>query len=196
MYWIFYLITFLYIRIVFPCKVVGKQNFEKRKPVIVVCNHRSNVDVLYLQEYLPEKKFFLAKKELFKNKVFSWIIKTGGAVPIDRQNIDFGAIKTSLQILKNQKKLVIFPEGMRNKTGDDLQALKNGAAMLAIKAKVDILPMYIQKRGKAFRRNKLIVGKAFSLAEFYDQKLSAEVLDKASKIIAENLDKIKQENQN
>jgi len=94
----------------------------------------------------------------------------------------------------------VFPEGTRNKKSEELQEIKSGTAMLAIKAKVPVLPIHIAKRAKVFRRQRLYIGEPFDLSEFYDQKLSAEVLDAASKKIEEKLleverqDKLLQEN--
>ena len=66
--------------------------------------------------------------------------------------------------------------------------------MLAIKAKVPIIPINIKKKPKLFRRNKIIIGKPFELKDFYDQKLNSDVLDKASEIVYEELKKIYEEN--
>ena len=94
-----------------------------------------------------------AKKEMFKNKFLSWFWRGMGLISLDRQKTDFTALKTSLSVLKDGKKLVIFPEGTRNKVNTELQEIKGGTALFAIKAKVPIVPMWIEKRGKIFRRN-------------------------------------------
>lgn len=155
--------------------------------MLIICNHLTNVDAVYIFQYFYEKKFTLAKKELFENKIMGFFYRCVGGFPIARGKVDLSAIKTSLTHLKNGNKLVVFPEGTRNKENEDLQGVKNGSAMLALKAKVPILPLHIEKRAKIFRRNKIVVGKPFELAEFYDQKLSTETLDNASKIITQKL---------
>lgn len=177
--------------ILYPCKVINKKNFKKKSPAIIICNHLSNIDPIYIAGYLPEKKYFLAKKELFNTKFKAWFLKSIGAIRVDRQSNDLTAIKNSLKVLKNGKKLVIFPEGTRNKKDENLQEIKSGSAMLAIKARVPILPVHIEKRGKVFRRNIMVVGEPFELNEFYDQKLTAEVLSKAGEIIVEKLKNVK-----
>lgn len=195
MYKFLYYLTFLFWRIFYPCKIINKKNWERKVPMVVVSNHLSNIDPIYINAYISEPKKFLAKKELFKNKFVGKILKIAGGLPIDRGQIDLSAIKTSLSALKNGQKLVIFPEGTRNKEGEDLQELKNGAAMLAIKAKVPVLPLHIEKRGKVFRRNKVYIGQPFLLEDFYGQKLSAEVLSSAGKVIEEQLLNLKQNHQ-
>lgn len=187
MFWIAFVLTFIFVRLLFPCKVIGKNNI-KQGGAIFVCNHLSNLDPVYIIEYLPYRKhYFLAKKELFNKKIKGKFIKSIGGIPIDRSKPDITAIKESLKVLNKGKKLVIFPEGTRNKQDETLKEIKSGSAMLAIKAKVPIIPLHIEKRGKIFRRNKLIVGKPFELNEFYGEKVSSEVLEKASEIISQKL---------
>ena len=191
MYRFMYFLMFIGFRILFPCRVINRKNFPKKQPMIIVCNHYSGVDAAYIYEYFYEKKYTIAKKEIFQNKILGMMYRWVGGFPIDREKVDLTAIKTSLRYLKDGYKLVVFPEGTRNIQGDELQDLKNGAAMLALKAKVPILPMHIEKHAKMFRMNKIYVGKPFDLAQFYDQKLSSETLDQASEVMAQKLVEVK-----
>ena len=200
MYWFSYVVSFLFFRIFYPCKVVNKKNITDGG-MIFIANHVSNMDGIYIAEYLPYRKhYFMGKKEMFKNKLIGKYLKSLGGIPVDRSKADLSAIKNSLTVLKKGKKLIVFPEGTRNKKSEELQEIKSGAAMLAIKAKVPVLPIHIAKRAKVFCRQRLYIGEPFDLSEFYDQKLSAEVLDAASKKIEEKLleverqDKLLQEN--
>ena len=193
MYWFAYIVSFLFIRIFYPCKVINKKRITDGG-MILIANHMSNLDGIYLAEYLPYRKhYFMAKKEMFKGKLISKFVKSIGGIPVDRQKADLSAIKTSLSVLKKDKKLIIFPEGTRNKESEDLQAIKSGTAMLALKAKVPVVPIYIVKRGKLFCRQKLFIGNSFELSEFYDQKLSADILSSASEKIEQELLNVQKE---
>ncbi len=184
-------LAYLPMAIVYPTKIVGRKNLPKGK-VIITLNHTSNLDAIVLLLNTYEKKYFLAKKELYVSKARSWFLKKMGAIKIDRASADVGAIKEAFKVLKNNKKLVIFPEGTRNKNEDlSLQQVKHGAAMIAIKTKTPIVPLWIYNRPKAFRKTKLLVGKPYELDEFYGQKLTDEVLEKASEVIAEKLNEVK-----
>lgn len=131
---------------------------------------------------------------MFNTKFKAWFFKSVYVIPIDRKTPSVNSIKTSLKVLKSGNLLSMFPEGTRNKTDEDLQDIKGGCCMLAIKAKVPIIPINIKKKPKLFRRNKIIIGKPFELKDFYDQKLNSDVLDKASEIVYEELKKIYEEN--
>ena len=184
-------LSFLPLAIFYPTKIIGRKNLVKGRAILTP-NHTSNMDIVLMLANMHEKKYILAKKELFKNKFFGAVLKSYGGISVDRQNADIGAIKKCLKLLKKEKKLIIFPEGTRNK-GEDLNKLlevKTGTAMLAIKSKSPVIPVRILKRPKMFRLTKIIVGEPFELNEFYDQKLNNEVLEKASKIIAEKIENL------
>ena len=180
------------VRFCFPAKFVGKENTPKRSCNIAI-NHAANLDAVLLAVHTWEKKFYLAKKELFKCKLFGSILKCVGAVKIDRQEIDVGAIKNCMRLLKNGKKLVIFPEGTRNHNDDmQLGQVKHGVAMFAIKAKVPIVPMFITKKPRFWRKTKVVIGKPFLLEEFYGKKLDNDTLTQASDQVVAKIDQLRE----
>lgn len=181
-------------RIIFPSRIYGRKNLPKGKAVLTI-NHTSNLDSVIIALGTYEKKYYLAKKELFKNKFQSGFLKSLGAIKIDRSTADIGAIKNALGVLKKGKKLIIYPEGTRNKSANDenfeLGEVKSGAAMLAIKSKSPIVQIWIYNRPKAFRTTKVVIGTPYELDEFYGQRLGDEVLEKASEIVAGKLNELK-----
>ena len=180
------------IRLSYPTKFIGKENIPKG-PCIIASNHTSNLDAVLLAVHTWEKKFYLAKKELFKNKLFGSFLKTVGAIEIDRQSTDVGAIKNCMRVLKNGKKLVIFPEGTRNHNDDmQLGQVKHGVSMFAIKAKVPIVPMFIAKQPRFWRKNKVVIGQPFLLEEFYGKKLDNETLTQASDIVTAKMNELRE----
>lgn len=186
------IIAALPLRMLFPTKIIGKKNIPNGA-CIISSNHTSNMDAVMLAVKTWEKKYYLAKKELFKNKLFGFILKKCGAVKIDRQANDVTAIKNCLKILKNNKKLVIFPEGTRvHNENMELGEIKHGVAMFAIKAKVPIVPMFITKTPKIFRRNRIYIGEPFTLEEFYGKKLTEEELKSAGEIVTTKMQEIRE----
>lgn len=187
------ILLYIPVWLMFPIRFLGKKNLPKGK-FVLVCNHRSNLDVIVLTMALWRNQKYLAKKELFKNKCFGGFLKALGCISIDRSKTDLTAIKLSLNALKKEKILTIFPEGTRNKTGEELGEVKSGACMLAIKAKAPIVPVWIKKKQKPFVLNTLRFGKPFTLEEFYDKKLDKNVLDEAGKILENKILENKIEN--
>ena len=160
--------------LLYPCKVHGKENIPEGG-AILSCNHFRAIDCGFVADVSYKNTYFLAKKELFKNKFVAWLIKGFGGLPIDREKPDIKTLMSTLKLLKDGKKLVIFPEGTRNKTGtNELQELKDGTAFFAVKSKCPIVPMMISTKSKIFRKTHIIVGQPFEFSDYYGKKLSPE----------------------
>ena len=105
---------------------------------ILVAPHRTWWDPVYMAFATKPKQFiFMAKKELFTNRIFGWWIRMCGAFPIDRENPGAAAIKYPVSMLKKSKRsLIMFPSGSRHS-----QDVKGGVAVIAKMAKVRIMPV-------------------------------------------------------
>ncbi|WP_274364489.1 lysophospholipid acyltransferase family protein [Paenibacillus thermotolerans] len=144
--------------LLFRLKAVGAGNIPMSGPVIVCCNHRNLLDPPIVGCPLPRKMRFMAKAELFKVPVFSQIIRYFGAFPVKRGGMSKETIKTTLNLLRDNQVLCIFPEGSRNA---DLGEGKKGAATFAIRTNAMILPAAIIGNYKLFRPLKVVYGQPF-----------------------------------
>ncbi|MGT2887057.1 1-acyl-sn-glycerol-3-phosphate acyltransferase [Streptococcus didelphis] len=104
---------------------------------ILVAPHRTFWDPVYIAFAARPKQFvFMAKKELFQNRLLAWWIKMCGAFPIDREKPSPEAIRYPVNVLKKKNRsLLMFPSGSRHS-----QDLKGGVAVIAKMSKVKILP--------------------------------------------------------
>ena len=92
--------------------------------------------------------------------ILGWILKHGGIFGVKRGESDVGAIKTAMKYLKAEEKLLIFPEGTRHQDGE-FGAAKTGAAMLAVRTGVPIIPVYLPPEKKWFRRTPVVFGEPY-----------------------------------
>lgn len=150
-------------------QVEGIENMPTESGYIVCGNHVKAIDPIIMAVALPCKIHFMAKNELFENKILEFLLYAVGAFPIKRGEADLRSIKTSLRLLKNNKNIGIFPEGTRN-ISNELKA-EPGIAMLAIRSKKSILPISIVSNYKLFNKTRIIIGDVIYLKEFYDIKL-------------------------
>ena len=156
-------------------KIEGIENVPLEGPVIIACNHVSYWDPILVGCALPRQIFFMAKEELFQKPVLGFAIKKLGAFPVKRKQGDVSAIRKSLEILKGNKVLGIFPEGTRSKSGTIQEAMA-GIALIMEKSKAPILPIKVygvkgllrQKRGNIG----VVIGKPFYAS---DLKVPSEV---------------------
>lgn len=173
--------------ILHPTFIKGKKNMPKGK-AILCCNHRSNWDIALFHLFYTVKIKILAKKELFKNKLFGAMLKSYGGISIDRDANDLHAIKVCMKILKDGEKLFIFPEGTRLKNEDEIMGeIKSGLALIAIKTKTPIVPIWVMRKPKIFRKSVYLIGQPFELSDFYNIKLDEEALKQANQIVREKM---------
>ncbi len=163
-------------RIFYRSEVHGQENVPKKGGVIVASNHISLWDPPYLGAFCPRKVSFMAKKELFENKIFSALITDLGAFPVNRGTADRTAIKTALTVLKEGGCLGIFPEGTRSKDGK-LGEPEQGIGLLAYKANVPIVPVAITGTNQKglFPKFTIRFGKPIVLPEEKDKQLMASL---------------------
>ena len=124
----------------------------------------------------PKNRCYLCKKELFENKALGWVFRQVHGFPVDRGNMDMGAIRTAMGVLKAGETLGIFPEGTRSKSGHMLPLL-GGASLLALKSGCDVVPVYIEGHYKPFRRMVVHVGTPIEMADLRAGRMNKETCD-------------------
>lgn len=174
------IIVFLYgllVKLLFFMKIEGRENVPKDRNCILMGNHQCLLDPVTLALCVPDREIhFMGKKELFENKALGWVFRQVHGFPVDRGNMDMGAIRTAMGVLKAGETLGIFPEGTRSKTGHMLPLL-GGASLLALKSGCDVVPVYIEGGYKPFRRMVVHVGKPIEMADLRAGRMNKETCD-------------------
>ena len=125
-----------------PVRITGLEKIDTSRTYVYAVNHGSALDIPVLYASLPFQFRIVHKKELLSYPVIGWHLKRSGQVCVDQQNPSHsvGQIKSAVRTLKNGMPLVIFPEGGRTPDGH-IQPFLDGAFFMAIKARVDIVPI-------------------------------------------------------
>ena len=119
---------------------------------ILAPNHVSFLDPPLMGAAWPEEVHFLARASLFQYSVWGWLLSHLNAHPVQGTAQDIESFRLIGQLLKEGKKVVIFPEGERSSTGE-LQTIKSGIAMLAFRMQCPIIPVYISGTFEAWPRH-------------------------------------------
>jgi 1-acyl-sn-glycerol-3-phosphate acyltransferase len=130
-------------------RVYGGENVPKDGPLIIACNHVSNLDPPVLGTASPRRISYMAKEELFRIPLLGPAIRAVGAYPVDRKGSATAAIKRSVEVLSRGQVIGIFPEGGRNIAGD--KEIRQGVALLASLSKAPVVPARIVGTGDARR---------------------------------------------
>ena len=127
-------------------RIEGWENVPEKEGVIIASNHRSYADPVILTMPMKRPVTYMAKEELFLNKIFGAFIRFLGAFPVKRGAGDMQVIDDCVDILESGRNVVIFPEGTRSKE-NKVGRGKTGVALIAAKSGADVLPMGIVFEG-------------------------------------------------
>lgn len=170
-------------------KVYNKENLPKDTGFVIACTHAGWVDVIALGVgILPMEIHYMAKKELFENKLSGSFLSSINAFPVDRENPGPSSIKTPIKLLKEGKIVGIFPSGTRS--SEDVP-LKRGAVTIAQMGRAPLVPAAYSgpsnekelfKRGKM----KLVIGEPLNQEDFA-QYSSKEKLVKMTEALNDSI---------
>lgn len=168
----------LYLKIFYKWRIYGAENVPNNGSVILIVNHINIFDPLVVACSIDRQVHFMAKDELFKIPILKRIITSFGAFPIKRGGSDRKAIKTGLELLKNDKIMGIFPEGTRSKTGEIGKGLP-GAALFALKTDAAVIPIGLSSSYKFFKPISINFGKPICLEAYKQERLTSEDINNA-----------------
>ena len=166
-------------KIAFRVKITGK--VPNDGAYIICSNHINYLDAAAIVLFNKRKVNFVAKEDLFTHGILMWLGHLFDAIPIKRNMQDIEAMKRCLKVLKNGELLGIFPEGTRKGMEKNLKA-KNGAAFMAMRANVKVIPVGIHGTFKPFSKVYINYGEPMDLSKY-----NKEEMDKATEEIMERI---------
>src|SRR4051794_14524281 len=141
-YWVARAVLEPAIRIWFRLGRIGHENVPKSGAVLLVSNHRSFLDPFVVACCVRRPLYFVAKQELFANRLQGWLLNALGAFPIRRGESDEESMATARELLERGEAVVIFPEGTRVRSGG-LGAPRRGAGRLALETAAPVVPVAV-----------------------------------------------------
>lgn len=154
----------LYMRSALGLRVLQAELVPTAGPLIVCSNHIHWMDPLLLACASPRPIFFMAKQELFANRLFATVFDGLGAFPVRRGTIDRAAVRRCLDLLRDGQAVGIFPEGTRSRTGR-LGPGEPGASVIGLTTGALIVPAGVAGyRGR--RELRVVWGQPFDPRDF------------------------------
>jgi len=166
--------------------IAGDHRVPATGAVLYVSNHASFLDPVAIGVASPRRVVFMAKAELFRNRVLAWLLDGVDTFPVRRGEADRLAFKTTLDMLADGRAVCIFPEGTRSPDGA-LMPAEQGAAVFAVKTGCPVVPVFVEGShrvwgaGKGLRRGRIVVhyGDPFTLEKGMDRDMAGARLMEA-----------------
>lgn len=191
-YSVLYRIVWVFFSLFHPIRAVGREKLPE-SGALLCGNHTCASDplcVVFAVGRRPQCRV-MAKDELMRIPVLGFLLKKAGIIGVKRGKADVGAIKECLKALKNGEKLLLFPEGTRVAEDEEASA-RNGAAMLATRTGVPIVPIYIPRKKKWFRRTRVVFGEPF-FPQFEGRRPTPEDYDRIAGEIMDRINDLKEQ---
>lgn len=142
---------------------------EMQPPYIIMANHRSFADPMALAIKVKRYEIrFIGKRELAHGRLKSWLFSGLHMILVSRHATDMAAMRQCMQTLKEGHILGIFPEGTRHQP-EMMQEVESGTAIIALRARVPLLPVYIDGKIRPFHITHIYYGKPMELDDLYAQ---------------------------
>lgn len=185
-------------RRLYRVRVINPENEPLDQHFIVACNHTGAADGVIICATMKNQIRFMSKKELFKVPLVGAFLKAIGCYPVDRKSSDITALRNTINLLKDEDCVGIFPQGTRVPgVNPATTTVKNGVGLIAARSGADVLPVCIKsKSGKTqmFKKNYLVIGKLIKNEEFDfennkgsegHQKVADRIFDEVCKLWVE-----------
>ncbi|MBQ2930006.1 MAG: 1-acyl-sn-glycerol-3-phosphate acyltransferase [Clostridia bacterium] len=163
------------LKTILPVKYHGLEHVRDLKaPYILMANHTTMLDPFMMAVAIPQYQIrFIGKKELWKFPPFAWFANAIRAIPVDRHNTDMEAMRACMRVTREGHVLGIFPEGTRHHKGL-MTELESGVAMIALRSKVPLVPVYIAGKLGFFRTLHVYVGQPIMMDDLREMGINTE----------------------
>ncbi|MBN2293537.1 MAG: 1-acyl-sn-glycerol-3-phosphate acyltransferase [Pirellulales bacterium] len=179
------------IRVLWRAEISGHVPIAGDRGAVIVCNHISPVDPGFITLGVDRVMHWMVAKEYCQHPAVGWFFRIFEAIPTSRGGIDTAATKQMIRYAEEGKLVGLFPEGRINDSGQFLLPGRSGAAMIALKAQVSVIPCYVSGspyEGSVFgclikpAKARMVVGEPIDISEYYDGDGDRETLDKLTRL--------------
>lgn len=163
------------VSLLFPIKVIGKENIPLQGSVLICPNHIGELDPIANAISIDRDVHYMAKAELWKIPILKNILDMAGVIPVNRGSVSMDSMRRGLKILKDGKALLLYPEGTCYETGDIHPGLA-GAGFFVLRSNCLVLPCTIIGPHKIFKKSIVAYGEPMDMTSFRETKTSPEVV--------------------
>ena len=178
--------SFLMARLLWRVRVGGRLPVPPGQGAVIVCNHHGPIDPSFIALAADRLVHWMVAREYTQHGVVGWFMRTCEVIPVSRGGIDTAATKQAIRYAQNGGLVGVFPEGRINTTDQTLLPGRPGAAMIALRARVPIIPCYATgspNDGTTLgcllmpAKVRLQVGRPIDVSPYYGREGEREVLE-------------------
>lgn len=164
-----------------------------RGGAMLISNHTGFLDPVYLMTgILYRRHRYVCIKDFFERPVVGFFFKLFQCIPIDRAHFSTESFRTIVDRLKSGQLVVMFPEGRINFETDNTAAFKSGMVLMAVRAGVPVVPVYVEKPAHWIHRVRMVIGEPVDVPALYAEKPTFSRIEEISALLYEEETKLEQ----
>jgi 1-acyl-sn-glycerol-3-phosphate acyltransferase len=172
-------------RVLWRAEISGPLPVEVHEGAVIVCNHTSGIDPMVIQLCTDRVVHWMVAREYYEMPLAAYAFRAVTSIPVNRGGIDTAATKMAIRLAQEGGLVGLFPEGRVNTTDELLLPGRPGAALIALKARVKVIPCFVSglpydgtPLGSFFMAGKarVVVGQPIDLTPYFDREGDKTVL--------------------
>jgi 1-acyl-sn-glycerol-3-phosphate acyltransferase len=185
-----YLVNSFFARVLWRTRISGPLPIAESQGAVIVCNHVSGIDPLLIQLCTHRVVHWLVAREYYEAPGMSIVFRALQSIPVNRGGVDTASTKLAIRLAQQGGLVGLFPEGRVNMTDALLLPGRPGAALIALRAHVPVIPCYVAGApydgtalGSFFMpaRTRVVVGKPIDLSSYYGRENDKSILPELTK---------------
>ncbi len=179
-------VNLVIVRLLWRGSATGPMPIPRGQGALIVSNHRSSVEPLLIQISTDRLVHWLVAREYVEHRAMAWMFRILRSIPVGRRGVDTAATKLAIRLAQQGGLVGLFPEGRINTTDELMMPGRPGAALIALKAGVPVVPCYVEGApysgtalGPFFMtaRVRVHIGQPMDLAPFQNRDANRELLE-------------------
>jgi 1-acyl-sn-glycerol-3-phosphate acyltransferase len=182
-----YGLNYVVSRILWRAEVQGRIAIPFGQGAVLVCNHNGPIDPAFIQLMTGRRVVhWMVAKEYCEHPLLRWFFHTCEAIAVGRGGIDTAATKMAIRYAQEGQLVGLFPEGRVNRGPDILLPGRPGATLIALKARVPVIPCFLS--GSPYTgmilgplvtpaKVKLVIGEPIDISAYYGRENERQVLE-------------------
>lgn len=165
-------VAWCYAKLFHRMSVVGEENALKDGGCVIIANHSSFLDPIFVAAAFKRDVYFMGKSDLLKSGFMKWIFKICHVIPVHRGESDIAALRKTCETVDSGNMTGIFPQGTRIRcSAPDVDSVQAGIGLVGARTKAPMIPVSIcygkkNDRPKVFRKVKVIIGAPMCYDEY------------------------------
>ena len=185
-----YALNYVVSRLLWRARIEGSLPVSPDRGAVIVCNHRCPLDPSFMALAVPRVVHWMVAREYCEHWLMGPLLRLCEVIPTSRGGSDTAATKAAIRLAAAGGLVAIFPEGRINDRQELLLPGRPGAALIALKARVPVVPCFVH--GSPYdgttlgcllmpAKVRLTFGPAIDLSEYYDRPVDRRTLEELTR---------------